>query len=96
MQSTFSMVLMLLPLALLFMPVTDTASKQIDFIRGFFVVLLVIFLCMSSVLISLTANQPYIESLAISVFILSLFLLLTAVLWTPRSGFAGLAQLWEK
>ena len=95
-QSTFSMVLMILPLTLLFIPVTDSTSKQIDFIRGFLVVLLVIFLCMSSVLISLTAQQAYIESLAISVFILSLFLLLTAILWTPRGGFAGLARLWEK
>ena len=95
-QSTFSMVLMILPLSLLFIPVTDTTSKQIDFIRGFLVVLLVIFLCMSSVLISLTAQQAYIESLAISVIILSLFLLLTAILWTPRGGFAGLARLWEK
>ena len=95
-QSTFSVGLIILPLTLLFIPVTDTTSKQVDFIRGFFVVLLVIFLCMSSVLISLTARQPYIESLAVSVIILSLFLLLTAILWTPRGGFTGLAQLWEK
>lgn len=95
-QSTFSIVLTLLPLVLLLIPVTDTTSKQIDFIRGFFVVLLVVFLCMSSALISLTAEQRYIESLVTSVFILSLFLLLTAILWTPRGGFAGLARLWEK
>ncbi|NOQ70334.1 MAG: hypothetical protein GQ573_09520 [Gammaproteobacteria bacterium] len=95
-QSTFSMALIILPLTLLFIPVTDTSSKQIDFIRGFLVVLLVIFLCMSSVLISLTAQQAYIESLAISVIILSLFLLLAAILWTPRGGFTGLARLWEK
>ncbi len=95
-QSTFSMGLIILPLTLLFIPITDATSKQVDFIRGFFVVLLVIFLCMSSVLISLTARQPYIESLAVSVIILSLFLLLTAILWTPRGGFTGLAQLWEK
>jgi len=95
-QSTFSMLLMMLPLLLLFMPVTDTTSKQIDFIRGFLVVLLVIFICMSSALISLTAQQAYIESLAISIIMLSLFLLLTAILWTPRGGFSGLARLWEK
>ncbi len=95
-QSTFSMVLIILPLTLLFIPVTDTSSKQVDFIRGFLVVLLIIFLCMSSVLISLTAQQAYIESLAISVIILSLFLLLAAILWTPRGGFSGLARLWEK
>jgi len=51
---------------------------------------------MSSVLISLTAQQAYLESLAISVIILSLFLLVTAFLWVPRGGFSGLAQLWEK
>ncbi len=95
-QSSFSMALVILPLTLLLIPVTDTTSMQIDFIRGFLVVLLVIFLCMSSVLISLTAKQPYLESLAISVIILSLFLLLTAILWTPRGGFSGLARLWEK
>ncbi|VAW54886.1 hypothetical protein MNBD_GAMMA05-1843 [hydrothermal vent metagenome] len=95
-QSTFSTVLLLLPLLLLFIPVTDVTSKQVDFIRGFLVVLLVIFLSMSSVLISLTAQQAYLESLAISVIILSLFLLVTAFLWVPRGGFSGLAQLWEK
>jgi len=51
---------------------------------------------MSSVLISLTTQQIYIESLAISVIILSLFLLLTAFLWAPRAGFTGLAKLLEK
>ncbi len=95
-QSNFSMALIILPLTLLFIPVTDASSKQVDFIRGFLLVLLIIFLCMSSVLISLTAQQAYIESLAISVLILSLFLLLAALLWTPRGGFSGLARLWEK
>ena len=95
-QSAFSTVLLLLPLLLLFIPVTDTTSKQVDFIRGFLVVLLVIFLSMSSVLISLTAQQAYLQSLAISVIIISLFLLVTAFLWAPRGGFSGLAQLWEK
>ncbi len=95
-QSPFSIALLLLPLLLLFIPVTDTTSKQVDFIRGFLIVLLVIFLCMSSVLVSLTTHQAYIESLAISVIILSLFLLLTAFLWTPRVGFTGLAQLLER
>jgi len=95
-KSLFSTTLILLPLLLLFIPVSDTASKQVDFIRGFFVVLLVIFLCLSSVLVSLTTQRPYIESLAISVIILSIFLLLTAILWTPRTGFSGLAQLLER
>ncbi|MBE9567595.1 MAG: HAMP domain-containing histidine kinase, partial [Proteobacteria bacterium] len=81
---------------LLFVPVNDTSSKQVDFIRGFLIVLLITFLCMSSALITLATQQPYIESLAISVFILSLFLFTMAFLWTPRAGFKGLSQLLEK
>ncbi len=95
-QTPFSAILLMLPLVLLFIPATDTASNQVDFIRGFLIVLLVIFLCMGSVLISLTTQQKYIESLAISVIILSIFLLLTAFLWAPRAGFTGLAKLLEK
>lgn len=95
-QSTVSTALLLLPLLLLLIPVTDTTSKQVDFIRGFLIVFLIVFLCMSSALISLTAKQAYIESLAISIIILSLFLLITSFLWAPRAGFSGLAQLWEK
>jgi hypothetical protein len=95
-QAPFSTALLILPLILLFIPATSSSSNQVDFIRGFRVVLLAILLCMSSVLISLTAQQQYIESLAISVIILSLFLLLTAFLWAPRGGFTGLAQLLER
>lgn len=94
-QSVFENTLLLLPLGLLFIPTTSETAKQVDFIRGFFVVLLVIFMCMSSVLISSTTQQPYLQSLAISVIILSFFLLMTAFLWTPRAGFTGLAQLLE-
>ena len=95
-QAPFSAFILSLPLVLLLFPATGKASSQVDFIRGFLIVLLVIFLCMSSVLISLTTQQIYIESLAMSVIILSLFLLLTAFLWAPRGGFNGLAKLLEK
>ena len=94
-KTIFSTTLLLAPLILLFIPSSKVGSKQVDFIRGFLIVLLVIFLCLSSVLISLTADQAYIESLAISIIMVSLFLLLTAFLWTPRAGFKGLAQLLE-
>jgi len=94
-KTIFNSTLLLAPLVLLFLPASQSNSKQVDFIRGFLVVLLVMFLCMSSVLISLTTHRAYIESLAISVIILSLFLLLTAFLWTPRAGFKGLAQVLE-
>lgn len=94
-KNIFNSTLLLTPLVLLFLPASQSDSKQVDFIRGFLVVLLVMFLCMSSVLISLTTHKAYIESLAISIIILSLFLLLTAFLWTPRAGFKGLAQVLE-
>lgn len=94
-QSVFDTTLIVLPLLLLFIPASDGTTRQVDFIRGFLIVLLIIFLCMSSVLISLTTQQAYVGSLAISVIILSLFLLLTAILWTPRAGFTGFAQLLE-
>lgn len=94
-QSIVSTIITFSPLLLLFIPTKDTTSKQVDFIRGFLIVLLVMFLCMSSVLISLTTTQPYLESLAVSVLILSIFLLFTAFLWAPRAGFSGLAKLLE-
>jgi len=95
-QQPFSIMVLVLPLVLLFIPASGATENQVDFIRGFLIVLLVIFLCMSSVIISLTTQQIYIESLATSVIILSLFLLLTAFLWAPRAGFTGLAKLLEK
>ena len=71
-------------------------ATHVDFIRGFLIVILTSFLCMGSVLVTFTANIPYIQSLASTVIIAALFLLLTALLWSPRGGFSGLAQLWEK
>ncbi len=94
-QPIFDTTLLLLPLILLFIPASEKTTKQVDFVRGFLIVLLVVFLCMSSVLISSTTQQPYVESLAVSVIILSAFLLLTAFLWTPRAGFTGFSQLLE-
>ena len=94
-QSIVSTIITFSPLLLLFIPTKDTTSKQVDFIRGFLIVLLIMFLCISSVLISLTTTQPYLESLVVSVLILSLFLLFTAFLWAPRAGFSGLAKLLE-
>ena len=96
MQPVFVTTILLAPLALLLFPTTDIVSSQVDFIRGFLVVILAIFLCMSSVLVSLSTNNSYIESLVISIILLSIFLLITALLWTPRAGFSGLAQIWEK
>ena len=95
-QPALVTIILLAPLALLLFPTTDSESNQVDFIRGFLVVILAIFLCMSSVLISLSTDHSYLESLFISIILLSMFLLITALLWTPRAGFSGLAQIWEK
>jgi signal transduction histidine kinase len=95
-QPVYVTVILLAPLALLLFPSTDIISSQVDFIRGFLVVILAIFLCMSSVLVSLSTHHSYIESMVISIILLSMFLLITALLWTPRAGFSGLAQVWEK
>ncbi len=71
-------------------------GTHVDFIRGFLIVILTLFLCMGSVLVTFTANIPYIQSLASTIIIAALFLLITALLWSPRGGFSGFAQLWEK
>jgi signal transduction histidine kinase len=71
-------------------------ATHVDFIRGFLIVILTTFLCMGSVLVTFTANIPYIQSLASTIIFAALFLLFMALLWSPRGGFSGLAQLWEK
>ena len=83
-------------LLLIFIPSRKTQPSHIDFIRGFSVVILTLFLCMGSVLTTFASTTPYLQSLVITIFIAALFLLATAVLWTPRAGFSGFAQLWEK
>jgi len=71
-------------------------STHVDFIRGFLIVILTSFLCMGSVIVTYTAKIPYIQSLASSIIIAAIFLLTTALLWSPRGGFSGLARLWER
>lgn len=84
------------PLLLVFIPSRKTLPSHIDFIRGFFVVILTVFLCMGSVLTTFSSSTPYLQSLIITILIAALFLFATAVLWTPRAGFSGFSQIWEK
>ncbi len=81
---------------LFFIRAETRITTQVDFIRGFLIVLLALFLCMGSVLVTFTTNIPYLQSLASTVIIAALFLIITSILWSPRAGFSGLAQLWEK
>lgn len=91
-------IIFLLALAILLVltPPRKLESGHIDFIRGFLIVALTLFLCMGSVLVTYSTGTPYLQSLASTVMIAALFLFAMAVLWTPRAGFSGLAQLWEK
>lgn len=91
-----SLFLLCLSLTLVLIPSRHTQSSHIDFIRGLLVVLLTLFLCMGSALVTYSSSIPYLQSLAGTIIIASLFLLTLAILWTPRAGFSGLAQLWEK
>ncbi len=95
-QTAANNMIMFAPLLLILAPASQGSSQHVDFIRGFLVVLLTIFLCMSSVLVSFTTKQAYIPSLISSIGILSIFLIITSLLWAPPGGFAGLAQIWEK
>ncbi len=95
-QAPAATLILLSPLLLLFTPASANASQHVDFIRGFLVVLLIIFLCMGSALVAFTTQQAYIPSLVSSIIILSIFLLVTSLLWAPPGGIQGLAQLWEK
>lgn len=95
-RNTTSLLLLGLSLTLLLTPSRNAQSSHIDFIRGFLIVLLTLFLCMGSVLITFSSQTPYLQSLALTIFIAAIFLFVLAVLWNPRGGFSGLAQLWEK
>ena len=90
------LVLLSLPLLLIFIPSGKIQPSHIDFIRGFSIVTLTLFLCMGSVLTTFASKTPYLQSLVITILIFAAFLFATAILWRPRAGFSGFAQLWEK
>ena len=95
-QTSINLLLILLALPLLIFPTTTKVSTHVDFIRGFMIVLLTLFLCMGSVIATLTTGQNYLHSLAVTTVIAALFLFSASYLWSPRAGFSGIAQLWQK
>lgn len=94
-QININIILLLLSIPLLFIPKINI-STNVDFIRGFMIVLLTLFLCMGSVIATLTTGVNYIYSLAATIMLAALFLASASFLWAPRAGFSGIAQLWEK
>jgi len=95
-RTSFNSLLLALAFLLVLTPSSTRHSNHVDFIRGFMVVILTLFLCMGTVLVTYTTRQPYLQSLASTIMVAALFLSALAVLWAPRAGFAGLARLWEK
>ncbi len=95
-QTSFQLALIAISLSLLFVTANPQQATHVDFIRGFMVVLLTLFLCMGSVLSTYNTGNQYLPSLATTIVIAALFMLAAAALWSPRAGFTGLAQLWEK
>lgn len=84
------------PLLLLLAPARQQSAQQVDFIRGFLLAVLIIFLCMGTALVAFTTGQSYLASLLASISLLSVFLVFISLLWAPPGGMAGLASLWEK
>lgn len=95
-QTSINVFLIVMALPLLFIPAAASESTHVDFIRGFMIVLLTLFLCMGSVIATLTTGQNYLYSLAATTMVAALFLFTASFLWAPRAGFSGIAQLWEK
>ena len=95
-QTSINLLLIALALPLLIFPTTTKVSTHVDFIRGFMIVLLTLFLCMGSVIATLTTGQNYLYSLTVTTVIAALFLFSASYLWSPRAGFSGIAQLWQK
>ena len=95
-RSGFIIFLLGLSCLLVLTPPRKIESAHIDFIRGFLIVVLTLFLCMGSILVTYSTGKPYLQSLASTIMIAALFLFAMSVLWVPRAGFSGLAQLWER
>ena len=95
-RTTINIILIAMLFPLFFIHADTEHPSNVDFIRGFLIVLLTLFMSMGAVLVTFTTNSPYIQSLATTIFLAAIFLFATAILWSPRGGFSGLAQLWER
>lgn len=95
-KTSFNSLLLALSFLLVLTPSSSRYTSHVDFIRGFMVVILTLFLCMGSVLAAFATQHPYLHALAGTILIAAVFLFALAILWAPRAGFAGLARLWEK
>ena len=100
-QQTFELLsywLILFPIALYLVPAdtrTATASR-VDLLYGLLISLLASILAFGGIINSFHTGTPYIGALFQTSVGLAVFLLLISLLSSPRSGFSGLTQLWER
>jgi len=65
--------LIITALPILFIGSPPHLVTHVDFIRGFLIVMLTMFLCIGSVLVTFTTQQPYLQSLAGTIIFAALF-----------------------
>ena len=84
----------LLPLAILFLPVTRRRGKSsvLDFIYGVMLSLLVIVVALGAFAVMAIGKASYAWALVQTLLGMAALLLALSWLWNPRAGFAGLGQ----
>ena len=87
--------LVLLPLALLFIPIghPETGAHMVDFIYSLILFLLVMVLVLGSFALKMVNRGDYLFALAEALVVVAFVLLVLGWLWRPRAGFAGFGQL---
>lgn len=68
----------------------DERAEIVDFVYGMFVVLLLTVLVQGSLSFSLLYKTGYLESILTTLAVVAGLLLILALIWNPRAGFAGL------
>ncbi len=86
--------LLLLPLAILFLPASRqrSASSTLDFIYGLMLSLLIMVMALSVFAVVAVAKVSYAWALVQTLLGMAALLLALSWLWNPRAGFAGLGQ----
>ncbi|MCP5150823.1 MAG: sensor histidine kinase [Ectothiorhodospiraceae bacterium] len=100
----FSYGLLLLPLALLFVPASRGAGERghaiggpsVDFLYGLTLSLLTGVLALGSLLSKFLTGADYPTAVVQTILVIALFLLAIGWLWSPLAGFSGLGQIWER
>lgn len=97
-HDAFALLVGMLPLTLLFLPpqAAKTETRSVDPVYAIAAATLVTLLVAGSLLAMYSQNIDYLSALIQMLTAIGGFLLLISWLLTPRPGFSGLAQLWER